>query len=130
MIRYFSPSSSISVPAYLPYSTVSPFFTTISSSFVPLPTATTSPFKGFSFAQSGIMIPPSVFSSAAAGLISTLSANGLMFIVVCFLIVNNITFILCFLIARKCLCEYCAKIVIRKKTANFALRTGRQCKYV
>ena len=37
--------------------------------------------KGFSFAESGIMIPPSVFSSAAAGLISTLSANGLMFIV-------------------------------------------------
>ena len=49
-------------------------------SFVPLPTATISPFKGFSFAESGIIIPPNVFSSAAAGLISTRSANGLSLI--------------------------------------------------
>ena len=87
-MRNLSPSSSISVPAYLPYSTLSPVFTTISSSFVPLPTAITSPFKGFSFAESGIIIPPTVFSYAGAGLINTLSAKGLMFIVIIFLVIN------------------------------------------
>ena len=36
---------------------------------------------------SGIMIPPIVFSSAGAGRISTLSANGLMFIVTYYILV-------------------------------------------
>ena len=60
------------------------------------------------------------FSFAVAGFFITLSANGLMFIVVYFLVVNYITLILCFLIAHKRLCEYCAKTVVRKKTDNFA----------
>ena len=34
------------------------------------------PCRGFSFAVSGIMIPPTVFSSAGFGSTSTLSANG------------------------------------------------------
>ena len=46
--------------------------------------ATTSPCNGFSFAVSGIIIPPIVFSSAGAGRIRTLSANGLMFIIFLF----------------------------------------------
>ena len=82
MMRYFSLSNSTSVPAYLPYNTLSPTLTTISSSLVPLPTATISPFKGFSFAVSGMMIPLTVFSSAAAGLINTRSAliRGLLMV--------------------------------------------------
>jgi hypothetical protein len=51
---------------------------------VPLPTAITSPLSGFSLAESGRMIPHAVFSSDAAGLIKTLSANGLMFILFIF----------------------------------------------
>ena len=57
----------ISVPAYLPYKTVSPAFTVTGSSFLPGPAAITVPRCGFSFAVSGIIIPPAVFSSAAAG---------------------------------------------------------------
>ena len=41
-------------------------------------------YTRFSLAVSGIMIPPMVFSSAAAGRIRTLSANGLMFIFLLF----------------------------------------------
>ena len=74
IMRYFFPSNSSSVPEYLPYRTQSPFFRTISSSLVPLPAAMTSPFRGFSFAVSGMMIPPIVFSSASAGRIRTLPA--------------------------------------------------------
>jgi hypothetical protein len=43
---------------------------------VPLPTATTTPCKGFSFAESGIINPEAVFVSAGEGSISTLSARG------------------------------------------------------
>ena len=49
---------------------------------MPCPTARTSPCRGFSLAVSGMMMPPAVFSSAAAGFTSTRSANGLMFILV------------------------------------------------
>src|SRR5690242_1878661 len=69
----------ISVPAYLPYKTVSPFFTVTGSSFLPGPAAITVPRCGFSFAVSGIMIPPAVFSSAAAGFTITLSCRGITF---------------------------------------------------
>jgi hypothetical protein len=41
-------------------------FTVIGSSFLPVPTAITFPRCGFSFAVSGMIIPPAVFSSAAA----------------------------------------------------------------
>jgi len=55
----------------LPYKTLSPTFTVTGSSFLPVPAASTTPRCGFSFAVSGMMIPPAVFSSAAAGLIIT-----------------------------------------------------------
>jgi hypothetical protein len=79
MIRNSSPSIWISVPAYLPYSTVSPTFTVTGSSFLPGPAATTVPRCGFSFAVSGMIIPPAVFSSAGAGFTITLSAKGVTF---------------------------------------------------
>ncbi|SPE30319.1 hypothetical protein SBA5_780022 [Candidatus Sulfotelmatomonas gaucii] len=67
MIKYSSPSILISVPEYLPKSTRSPAFTsrgnTFPSSFdLPLPTEMTSPSWGFSFALSGMMIPPRMVS--------------------------------------------------------------------
>jgi hypothetical protein len=73
MIRKSSPSIVISVPAYLPYSTVSPDFTVTGSSFFPGPAAMIVPRCGFSFAVSGMIMPPAVFSSAAAGFTITLS---------------------------------------------------------
>src|SRR6478672_3526263 len=69
----------ISVPAYLPYKTVSPSFTVTGSSFLPGPAAITTPRCGFSLAVSGIMIPPAVFSSAAAAFTITRSCNGVTF---------------------------------------------------
>src|SRR5579875_4085875 len=69
----------ISVPAYLPYNTVSPSFTVTGSSFLPGPAAITTPLWGFSLAVSGIIIPPAVFSSAAAGFTITLSCRGVTF---------------------------------------------------
>src|SRR5690606_17753479 len=80
-----------SVPEYLPYKTTSPVLTVIGSSFFPFPTAITLPLCGFSLAVSGIIIPPAVFSSAAAGSIITLSANGLIFndIILYFLVNTN-----------------------------------------
>ena len=55
-----SPSTVTSVPDHLPKRILSPFFTSKavtlpSSDFVPLPTATTLPSDGFSFAVSGII---------------------------------------------------------------------------
>src|SRR6202044_1899709 len=79
MMRKSSPSIWISVPAYLPYNTVSPIFTVTGSSFFPGPAATTVPRCGFSFAVSGIIIPPAVFSSAGAGFTITRSAKGVTF---------------------------------------------------
>src|SRR5690554_5788384 len=64
-----------SVPEYFPYNTTSPAFTSIASSFLAAPVRTTSPFRGFSLAESGIMIPLEVFSSAASGLTKTLPAR-------------------------------------------------------
>src|SRR5205085_8093679 len=63
MIRKVSPSILISVPPYFEMRTLSPFFTVKStflpSSFtLPVPRATTLPSCGFSFAVSGMMIPP------------------------------------------------------------------------
>lgn len=76
--------------------------------------------KVFLLLNRELMIPAKCLFFCCSRLNSTLSANGLMFIVVYFLVVNNITLILCFLIAHKRLCEYCAKTVVRKKTDNFA----------
>src|SRR6202035_877512 len=62
-MRRSSPSTLTSVPPYLPKRTRSPtltssFRTVPSSRTLPLPTAMTSPSIGFSFAVSGMMIPP------------------------------------------------------------------------
>ena len=59
---------------------MSPIFTVIVSSLVPLPTAITVPFCCFSFAESGIISPDAVVVSAYKGFIKTLSANGLILI--------------------------------------------------
>ena len=85
MILYSLPSIFTSVPDHLPKRTISPTLTSIlvslpSSFFAPGPTATTSPSCGFSFAVSGIIIPPAVFSSLSKTLISTRSCKGLNFI--------------------------------------------------
>ena len=66
MIMYSTPSSLTSVPDHLPNSTRSPTLTSIGmslplSSRPPGPTAMTSPSWGFSFAVSGMMMPPVVF---------------------------------------------------------------------
>src|SRR5688572_18728098 len=70
--------------------TLSPFFTASGTVFPlprtrPVPTATTSPFVGFSFAVSGRMMPPAVLSVASRGFTTTWSARGLSFMFVSFL---------------------------------------------
>src|SRR5206468_2974373 len=50
-----------------------------SSSVLPGPTAITLPLLGFSFAVSGRMTPPAVFSSGSSGLTITRSLSGLSF---------------------------------------------------
>ena len=55
---------------------MSPALRIISSSFVPVPTAITSPRRDFSLAESGMMIPLTVFSSWEAGRTRTRSARG------------------------------------------------------
>src|SRR5213080_2326688 len=61
--------------------TLSPFFTVKStflplSSILPVPRATTLPSCGFSFAVSGIMIPPFFTSCSSIGCTSTRSPSG------------------------------------------------------
>ena len=56
-----------SVPEYLPNKTESPTLISIGSSCLPFPVATTIPFCGFSFAESGMMIPDAVLVSASTG---------------------------------------------------------------
>src|SRR5438874_9359872 len=82
MIRYDSPSILISVPPYFEISTLSPDFTVKStflplSSILPVPRATTLPSCGFSFAVSGIMIPPFFTSVSSIGCTNTRSPSGL-----------------------------------------------------
>src|SRR6266576_4925839 len=62
--------------------TLSPFFTVKStflplSSILPVPRATTLPSCGFSFAVSGMMIPPFFTSCSSIGCTSTRSPSGL-----------------------------------------------------
>ena len=87
-----SPPTFISVPAYFPKRILSPFFTASlrsdpSSSNFPSPTASTFPSSGFSFADSGMMIPPLVFSSDLSLVASIRSYRGLSAIVVLLLTV-------------------------------------------
>src|SRR6266403_557474 len=84
MIRNCSPSILISVPPYFEMRTLSPFFTVKStflpSSFtLPVPRATTLPSCGFSFAVSGMMIPPFLVSCSSSGCTSTRSPSGFTF---------------------------------------------------
>src|SRR5205807_1015130 len=79
------PSSLTSVPDHFPNSTRSPVFRSIGinlpfSSRPPGPTAMISPSEGFSFAVSGMMIPPALFSSASMRLTTTRSCSGRNFI--------------------------------------------------
>src|SRR5581483_158182 len=81
MIRSSSPSIFTSVPDHLPNSTRSPAFTSILislplSSRPPGPTATISPSCRFSWAVSGMMMPPLVFSSALMRRTTTRSCRG------------------------------------------------------
>src|SRR5208283_5227180 len=81
MIRRSSPSSLTSVPDHLPNSTLSPVFRSIGislpdSSRPPGPTAMTSPCEGFSWAVSGMMMPPLVFSSAVMRRTTMRSCRG------------------------------------------------------
>src|SRR6476620_5116365 len=83
-IRYSTSSTLYSVPLYLANSTLSPALTCIGtrrplSSRRPAPTARTVPSIGRSLlAVSGRKMPPLVFSSRSAGLITTRSASGRM----------------------------------------------------
>ena len=65
MMLYSTPSILTSVPDHFPNRTRSPTLTSIgkifpSSVFAPGPTAITFPSEGFSFAVSGMIIPPAV----------------------------------------------------------------------
>src|SRR5882724_13438934 len=87
-IRCSSPSSLTSVPEYLPNRMRSPALTsslrTVPSSWtLPLPTAMTSPSTGFSLAESGMMIPPLVFSSSLTRLTIKRSCSGRIFVAMC-----------------------------------------------
>src|SRR5215207_8979221 len=81
MIRRSSPSMRTSVPDHFPNRTRSPVLTSSGLSFpfssrAPGPTAITSPSCGFSFAVSGMMMPPLVFSSASIRRTTTRSCKG------------------------------------------------------
>src|SRR5476651_675362 len=81
MIKSSSPSSLTSVPDHLPNNTRSPALTSSllmrpASSRAPGPTAMISPCEGFSFTESGMMIPPEDFSSASMRLTTTRSCRG------------------------------------------------------
>src|SRR5262245_37807738 len=81
-MRCSSPSILISDPEYLPNRIRSPAFTsrgmTLPSSLIfPLPTATTLPSWGFSFAVSGMMMPPVLFCSCSSSRLTiSRSASG------------------------------------------------------
>src|SRR6267143_665804 len=82
-MRSSSSSILISVPLYLPKRTRSPGLTSkgISSPFsrLPAPTAITSPSMGFSFAESGMMIPPLTLSFSSMRFTMTRSWSGVRF---------------------------------------------------
>src|SRR4029077_15431317 len=80
MISSSTPPISTSVPDHLPNSTRSPTLRSMgmslpASSRPPGPTAVISPCDGFSFAVSGMMMPPADFSSASMRLTTTRSCS-------------------------------------------------------
>src|SRR5579863_3302532 len=85
MIRRSTPSSLTSVPDHLPNNTRSPTLRSIGinlpvSSRPPGPTATISPCEGFSWAVSGMMMPPADFASGSIRSTTTQSCSGRNFI--------------------------------------------------
>ena len=77
MMHNSSPSIFTSVPDHFPNSTLSPTLrsngvTLPSSLLLPDPAAIISPSWGFSWAVSGMIIPPAVFSSLSSLLTNTL----------------------------------------------------------
>src|SRR5436305_4202581 len=84
MIRYSSPSTVTSLPAYDVNSTRSPSLTWKGarlplSRSLPSPTLSTLPCLGFSLALSGSTMPPAVRSSASSRLTTILSFRGTTF---------------------------------------------------
>src|SRR6185503_578253 len=82
--RSSSPLTFTVWPEYLPNSTRSPTLTSIGislpwSSFFPLPTATISPWSGFSAAVSGMTMPPADLRSSSMRLTITRSCIGRIF---------------------------------------------------
>src|SRR5206468_9064109 len=85
MMRYSFSSSLTSEPEYFPNRILSPAFTSRgiflpSSLTLPLPTASTLPSCGFSFAVSGMMIPPFLTSRSSRRSTTIRSCNGRIFI--------------------------------------------------
>src|SRR3989441_154181 len=85
MIRYSLSSSFTSEPEYFPKRILSPALTSSgtflpSSVTLPLPTAMTLPSWGFSFAVSGMMIPPFLTSFSSSRSTRRRSCNGRIFI--------------------------------------------------
>src|SRR5205085_4325451 len=79
-----SPFTRTVCPEYLPNSTRSPILTSTGTSLpssvsLPLPTAMTSPWSGFSAAVSGMTMPDAVFFSSSRRLTITRSRNGRIF---------------------------------------------------
>src|SRR5258708_28076041 len=84
MTRSSSPLTFTVGAEYLPKRTRSPTFTSIGmslplSSFLPLPTATISPWSGFSAAVSGMTMPPADLRSSSMRLTITRSCSGRIF---------------------------------------------------
>ena len=81
MINISSSLILTSVPDHFPNKTLSPAFMSIGilfpdSSLAPAPTETISPSAGFSFAESGIINPPAVYSSLSKRRTTTRSCKG------------------------------------------------------
>src|SRR5207249_7939737 len=86
-IRTSSPSILMSVPVYFPKRILLPTLTSSGSlvpfsRILPFPTARTSPFWGFSFAVSGMMMPPLAVSLSSMRRTSKRSCSGRTFIMV------------------------------------------------
>src|SRR5580704_13040474 len=97
-ILYSLPSNLISVPPYLLTSTRSPFLTSNGtflplSSVLPVPSATMMLSMGFSFAESGMMMPPFLVSFSSTASTRRRSPRGFTFsAILCLLFVVSVCF--------------------------------------
>src|SRR5205809_5643469 len=117
MINSSSPSSLISVPEYLPNRMLSPAFTsrgnTLPSSFdLPLPTESTSPCCGFSFAESGMMMPPILLSPSSMRRTRIRSCSG----------VNDVVAIDLHLLVSNFCCDFCERGLHPRVVLRYELR--------